>query len=92
MGKISCNKISKALTGDDSLRNHRLRCKGRAGDAVVSTNKNVFGIKKKREKMNAAKAVVIPSAGDLGGSLTNNLKEALFLEMLDDSSDSPSFT
>ena len=80
------------LTGDDSLRNHRLRCKGRAGDAVVSTNKNVFGIKKKREKKNAAKAVVVPSAGELGGSLTNNLKEALFLEMLDDSSDSLSFT
>ena len=63
------------------------------GPGVVSpSNNNVSNFKKKRERKNAANAAVVPSAGDLGGSPTNNLKETLFLEMLEDSSDSPSFT
>jgi hypothetical protein len=39
---------------------------------------NVSGCKKKRERKSAAKAAVVPGAGDMGGSPTNNLKEALF--------------
>ena len=33
-----------------------------------------------------------PGAGDMGGSPTNNLKEELFQEMLDDSSGSDDFS
>ena len=79
------------LSNKDSLCNHRLRYKGRVGDTVASNN-NVYGCKKKRNQKSAVKAAVVSGARDMGESPTSNLKEALFLEMLEDSSDSPSFT
>ena len=59
---------------------------GAAGPSVSSAT----GCKNKREKKSALKAAAVPGEGDMGGSPTKNLKEALFLEMLEDSSDSPS--
>ena len=79
------------LSNKDSLRNHRLRYKGRVGDDVAS-NSDVYGCKKKQNQKSAVKAAVVSGARYMGESPTSNLKEALFLEMLEDSSDSPSFT
>ena len=73
---IACQNCSKVVSSKNSLTNHKSRCKGRPG---VGANK--FSRVKKDG----------PNVGRSGGSPTNNLKEALFLEMLEDSSDSPSF-
>ena len=90
-GKIFCRYCPSVLSNKDSLRNHRLRYKGRVGDAVASNN-DLYGYKKKRNQKSAVKAAVVSGARDMGESPTSNLKESLFLEMLEDSSDLPSFT
>ena len=88
---IACIDCRAVLSIKNSLTNHKLICKGRAENAIAS-NKNVSGCKKKRNQKSAVKAAVVSGARDMGESPTSNLKEASFLEILEDSSDSPSFT
>ena len=57
------------------------RCKANKASSpgpACPSKKNVSVLKKKRERKSAFKAAVVPGAGDMGGSPTNNLKEALF--------------
>ena len=85
-------KARQGADADSSVTINACRVKEDGPSAAGPSVSNATGCKKKREKKSAVKAAVVPGPGNTGRSPTNNLKEALFLEMLEDSSDSPSFT